>query len=85
MIKVSISTAARLMNKGQQFVRIALQRNLVPFGFAVKLQEDSAKFDYYINPAQFAAYLGLTETELLDAIRKQKDREAIDHAEPLFE
>jgi len=85
MKKVSIATAARLMNKGPQFVRIALQRNLVPFGFAVKLQEDGKKYDYYINPIQFATYLGLTEAELADAIRKQRDMEAIQNAKPLFE
>ena len=84
MLKVSVATAARLMNKGQMFVRIALQRNLVPFGFAVKLQEDGAKYDYYINPAQFAAYLGLTEMELADEIRRQRDMEAIQNATPLF-
>ena len=43
MVKVSVATAARLMNKGQQFVRIALQRKLVPFGFAVKLGDDNSK------------------------------------------
>jgi hypothetical protein len=84
MVKVSIATAARLMNKGQQFVRIALQRNLVPFGFAVKMQEDSAKFDYYINPSQFASYLGITEKELEDHVRTDKKRKDIILPEPLF-
>lgn len=88
MIKVSISTAAQLMNKGPQFVRIALQRGLVPFGFAVKLNKDGERYDYYINPIQFASYMGLTEVELIDcikAINKQKVMGEIQDAEPLFE
>ena len=85
MVRVSISTAARLMNKGQQFVRIALQRNLVPFGFAVKLQEDGERFDYYINTAQFCEYLGITVEELEREVKndRKKDRNII-LPEPLF-
>ena len=64
MVKVSVARAAQLMNKGQQFVRVALQRNLVPFGFAVKIDEDGSRYDYYINPKQFCDYLGITEKEL---------------------
>jgi len=85
MIKVSVSKAAQMMNKGQQFVRIALQRGLVPFGFAVKLDEDSKKYDYYINPAQFCEYLGITEDELLAATKENKTSEVVQNAEPLFE
>ena len=39
MIKVSVALAAKLMNKGQQFVRISLQRGLVPFGYAVRVSD----------------------------------------------
>lgn len=85
MVKVSITTAARLMNKGQQFVRIALQRNLVPFGFAVKLQEDGDRYDYYINTAQFCEYLGITVEELEREVKngRKKDRNII-LPNPLF-
>ena len=85
MVKVSIATAARLMNKGNQFVRVALQRQLVPFGFAVKLQEDGVKYDYYINPRDFAKYLGITEEELEQEAKnaKQKGPDPI-LPEPLF-
>ena len=85
MVKVSVATAARLMNKGQQFVRIALQRKLVPFGFAVKLGDDNSKYDYYINPAQFCDYLGITEEELVESMKRQQATEAIQSAEPLFQ
>ena len=72
MIKVSVALAAKLMNKGQQFVRVSLQRGLVPFGYAVRLSDpDSGKYDYYINPRQFCEYLGITEEELAAAAKKQ--------------
>ena len=85
MVRVSVATAARLMNKGQQFVRIALQRNLVPFGFAVKLQEDGERFDYYINAAQFCEYLGITVDELEREVKndRKKDKNIV-LPEPLF-
>lgn len=71
MVKISIAKAAALMNKGPQFVRIALQRQLVPFGFAVKLQEEG-RYDYYINPKAFCEYLGITEEELQNAKVEKK-------------
>lgn len=84
MIKVSVARAAELMNKGQQFVRIALQRGLVPFGFAVKLQGEDSRYDYYINPKQFCEYLGITEQELTERVKKcEAPKEGIN--EPLFE
>ena len=74
MLKVSVTMAAKLMNKGPQFVRVALQRGLVPFGFAVKLSENSnGRYDYYINPTQFCEYLGITEEELT-AVAKEMER-----------
>ena len=83
MIKVSIARAAALMNKGQQFVRVALQRQLVPFGFAVKLEEEG-RYDYYINPKQFCDYLGITEQELMERVKKyEASKEGLN--EPLFE
>jgi len=84
MVKVSIATAARLMNKGQQFVRIALQRQLVPFGFAVKLDEKCNRYDYYINPAEFCKYLGITEEELKNANVESKEKPPVILPEPLF-
>ncbi len=63
--------AAKLMNKGQQFVRVSLQRGLVPFGFAVKLSaKDDGRYDYYINPTQFCKYLGITEEELISTVKE---------------
>jgi hypothetical protein len=83
MVKVSVATAARLMNKGPQFVRVALQRSLVPFGFAVKISENkNSKYDYYINPKQFCDYLGITEQELENNVIKKEPDPIL--PEPLF-
>ena len=52
---MSIKEAAKYMGKSQQFIRIGLQRNHLPFGVAEKL---STKYTYYISPIQFFAYIG---------------------------
>lgn len=52
---ISIKEAANKMGKSEQFVRVGLQRGLLPFGVAVKL---SSKYTYYINPKQFNDYIG---------------------------
>ena len=70
------------MNKSPQFVRIALQRRLVSFGFAVKLDENKTRYDYYINPMQFCEYLGISEDELKGGVngeltRKKRETQGI--------
>lgn len=62
-VKVTIKEAAHILERSEQFVRIGLQRNLLPFGFAMK-RSGASKFDYFINPAQFAAYCGVTLADL---------------------
>ena len=84
MVKVSIATAARLLNKGQQFVRIALQRGKYPFGFAIKMQEESDRYDYYINPAQFCEYLNITTEELEQEAKNGRKKDKVILPEPLF-
>lgn len=46
--------AAKLMDKRPQFVRIGLQRGLLPFGIAVKAK---VRYDYYISPERLIKYL----------------------------
>lgn len=55
--KISVAKAAEIMGVSQQFVRIGLQRKLLPFGFAVSMS--GGKFTYYINPKEFEEYLGI--------------------------
>ena len=52
---LSVAEAASIMGKSQQFVRIGLQRGLLPFGTAVKL---SSIWTYYISPQKFYEYVG---------------------------
>lgn len=54
-----IKKAARLMGKSEQFVRIGLQRGILPFGAAVKV---STKYTYYISPSKFYEYIGKGES-----------------------
>lgn len=50
-----ITEAAKAMGKSQQFIRVALQRQLVPFGIAI--QNPGGRWSYYINPTRFQRYI----------------------------
>ena len=54
--KISVKEAARCMGKSDQFVRIGLQRGLLPFGKAVP--GTGRCWNYYINPAKFKEFVG---------------------------
>ncbi len=62
-MKVKITDAARILERPEQFVRVGIQRGLFPFGFATR-GEWSKKYTYFINPADFATYCGMTLNEL---------------------
>lgn len=53
--KITIKEAAKIMGKSEQFVRVGLQRNKLPFGVAYKM---STKYSYYISPKKFYEYVG---------------------------
>lgn len=61
---ITIQQAARMMNKSEQFVRIGIQRNLLPFGVAIKL-EGKNKYSYHISPNKFYEYMGINEADRL--------------------
>lgn len=52
--RVSIKEAAERMEVCEQFVRIGLQRERLPFGVAIKM---STRWTYHISPAKFEEYL----------------------------
>lgn len=52
---ISVKEAAEILGKSQQFVRIGLQRQLLPFGTAVKM---STKWTYHISPKLLKEYIG---------------------------
>jgi len=61
---LSVVRAAEIMGKSQQFIRIGLQRNLLPFGTAIKM---SSIWTYYISPKRFCEYVGIEE-QVLDLL-----------------
>lgn len=53
---ISVKKAAQLMGKSEQFVRIGLQRGLLPIGQAIKM---SSMWTYYISPKLFEEFTGV--------------------------
>ena len=51
---VSVSECARLLGKSEQFVRVALQTGVAPFGFAVK---NKTVYSYHISPKKLEEYI----------------------------
>lgn len=52
---MTVEECAKLLDKSPQFVRIGLQRGILPFGYAVKM---SSKYTYHISEAKVYEYLG---------------------------
>ena len=52
---ISIKEAAGRLGKSQQFVRVGLQKQILPFGTAVKL---STQWTYHISPKLLDEYIG---------------------------
>lgn len=54
-MKVTAIECAKLLGKSPQFVRIGLQRGILPFGYAIKM---SSVWTYHISEAKVNEYLG---------------------------
>lgn len=52
---LKVSECAKLLGKSEQFVRIGLQRGVLPFGVAIKM---SSKWTYHISDTKVYDYLG---------------------------
>lgn len=48
------------MGVSEQFVRVALQNGVFPFGYAVKM---STQWTYYISPEKFTEHTGIKVSE----------------------
>lgn len=57
---ISVEEAARMIGKSHQFVRVGLQRGLLPFGTAIKM---STQYSYHISPKLLKEYIGDIEQE----------------------
>lgn len=54
---VSVSEAAQLLGKSEQFVRVALQRGILPIGVAIKTDENNRRFNYHISRKKLDEYI----------------------------
>lgn len=52
---ITVEKAAKIMGKSEDFIRVGLQKGILPFGSAVKL---SSRWTYYISPQKFHDYVG---------------------------
>lgn len=55
--KLTVQEAARLMGKSEMFIRIGLQRNILPFGYAVKTGKE--RWSYFISREKFRQATGI--------------------------
>ena len=55
MKNISVSECAKILGKSEQFVRVALQTGVAPFGFAVK---NKSVYSYHISPKKLEEYMG---------------------------
>jgi len=55
---MNVTEAAKILGKSKQFVRVGLQRGILPFGSAVKL---SSKWTYYISEVKLFEYVGISQ------------------------
>lgn len=54
--RMTVSMAAKMLGKSEQFVRVALQNATAPFGFAVRMP--SGRWSYHISPKRITEYIG---------------------------
>ena len=55
--RMTIAECARLMNVSEQFVRVGLQKEVLPFGYAVKIS--GGRWTYYISRQKFEESTGV--------------------------
>lgn len=60
-VSISVAEAARIMGKSRRFVQIGLQTGKLPFGWALKLEEDNHNYNYFISRKLFEQYVSESE------------------------
>lgn len=58
---MTIAEAARLMGVSRQFIRVGLQKGILPFGYAV--QVSAGRFTYFISRQKFSEHTGIEGEE----------------------
>lgn len=59
--RISVKEAAEILGVSQQFIRIGMQRGLLPIGTAVKM---SSRWTYHISPKLLEEYVGQFNKEV---------------------
>ena len=54
---MTIAEASRLMGVSRQFIRVGLQKGILPFGYAV--QVSAGRFTYFISRQKFSEHTGI--------------------------
>jgi hypothetical protein len=54
---MTVQEAATLMGKSQDFIRIGLQRQILPFGYAIKTGKE--RYSYFISREKFIEATGI--------------------------
>lgn len=54
---MTIEEASRLMGVSRQFIRVGLQKGILPFGYAVQISAD--RYTYFINRQKFTEHTGI--------------------------
>lgn len=68
---ISVKEASKLLDKSEMFVRIGLQRGILPIGIAVKT---SSKYTYHISPKLLGDYLGIDLQEEMCTKDRNEDK-----------
>lgn len=68
--KITVVEAAKILHVSDQFVRIGLQRGILPIGTAIKM---SSKWTYQISPKMLADYSGEDINRELARIRGEEN------------
>ncbi len=58
---MTIAEASALMGVSRQFIRIGLQKGILPFGYAVQVSAD--RFTYFISRQKFFDHTGIQEVK----------------------
>ena len=67
---ITIKEVARRLGKSEQFVRIGLQKGILPFGTAVQL---SSRYTYHISIKLLNEYLGESSSTIDSKYSKIKE------------
>ena len=54
---ITVEEASKLMGVSRQFIRVGLQKGILPFGYAVQITKD--RYTYFISRQKFLEHTGI--------------------------